>query len=305
MGAFANMEPVTDRSTGLGGTDLAAILGVHPYVTPMEVWARKRGLMDDIEMNDPMYWGLQLEPVIAEEYAFRSGAKLIDLKDVTGGSTAFRHPKNDFMFGSPDRLVPQDRKVLEVKTAGQFQSKNWGHELDGPDGIPEHYVLQVRWYLAFPWFNDGASLPLSADLAVLIGGRDFRCYEIARNEQIESELIETARVFWSNHIVTGIPPEESSDPSDRDILSKHYSEDASDMIVATPEIEKIIGKLVFFKSIGDSAQKMIDECKNAICAFIGCRTGVESQHGTIYWKERPSGKRSFICRFIKERKDHE
>jgi predicted phage-related endonuclease len=44
------------------------------------------------------------------------------------------------------------------------------------------------------------------DIAVLIGGQDFRIYTYERNKELEDKLIKIACNFWHNHIEKRIPP---------------------------------------------------------------------------------------------------
>ena len=57
------------RRQGIGGSDAAAILGLNPWKTPMDVWLEKTGeFTRDDEENEQMYWGTVLEAVVAEEF---------------------------------------------------------------------------------------------------------------------------------------------------------------------------------------------------------------------------------------------
>ena len=54
------------RNKGVGGSELAAVLGLSPYETPYDVWLRKTGQSDPIEDNQYMKRGRILEPIIAD-----------------------------------------------------------------------------------------------------------------------------------------------------------------------------------------------------------------------------------------------
>jgi len=66
------MDIAVARRKVVGGGDVAAIVGVHPYKTAHDVWLEKLGLAV-IEENEAMYWGKVLEPVILAEYERREG----------------------------------------------------------------------------------------------------------------------------------------------------------------------------------------------------------------------------------------
>ena len=39
------------RTDTIGASEIAAILGVHPWLSPYELWARKSGLLPDVRGN--------------------------------------------------------------------------------------------------------------------------------------------------------------------------------------------------------------------------------------------------------------
>ncbi|MDP3766551.1 MAG: YqaJ viral recombinase family protein, partial [Dehalococcoidia bacterium] len=62
------------RRAGIGGTDAAAILGLSPFRTPLDVYLDKTGAaQDERTETQPMRWGKALEPVIAEAVEERIG----------------------------------------------------------------------------------------------------------------------------------------------------------------------------------------------------------------------------------------
>jgi putative phage-type endonuclease len=184
-------EWLRERKNYLGGSDLGAIAGLNPYRTALDVYLDKTS--DDIryETSPAMRWGNLLEDVVAKEYS-----------EVTGQTTAIEpntiyHPEYKFLGANIDRWVGNKEYVLECKTAGFTRSKEWGEE--GTDQIPESYLVQVAYYAAI------CAVP-KVDIAVLIGGQDFRIYTYNRDKNLEEKLIKIACNFWHNHIEKRIPP---------------------------------------------------------------------------------------------------
>ena len=83
------------------------------------------------------------------------------------------------------------------KTASFTKAKEWGDS--GTDQIPESYLIQVAHYAAISGAN-------KIDIAVLIGGQDFRIYTYNKNKDLENKIIKIGVNFWNNHIEKGIPP---------------------------------------------------------------------------------------------------
>jgi putative phage-type endonuclease len=187
--ALGNAGTPEERRTGLGGSDAAAALGISPWQTPYDLWEQKRGLAPPVEQNEPMLWGKLLEDTIRREYSRRTGMEVIYRQDM------IRHPARPWMFAHLDGEIGREgRAILEVKTARD--ARGWGEP--DTDEIPFHYLLQVHHCLA-------VTAAEVCDVAVLIGGQDFRLYQIARDIEIEQHLIEGEAAFWEQ-VTSGVPP---------------------------------------------------------------------------------------------------
>jgi putative phage-type endonuclease len=180
-----------ERKNYLGGSDLGAIAGLNPYRTALDVYLDKTS--DDIteETNAAMRWGNLLEEAVAEGYSEDTG------KMVWKWLQPIKHKEYPFLAANIDRWVGDREYVLECKTAGFNKAKEWGDL--GTDNIPESYLVQVSYYAAI------CDVP-KVDIAVLIGGNDFRIYTYERNKELEDKLIKIACNFWHNHIEKRIPP---------------------------------------------------------------------------------------------------
>jgi len=70
-------EWLAHRADGLGGSDIAAALGLDPYRSPFEVYLSKVGELEQAEQTEAMRWGQLLEPLVASETATSLGAELV------------------------------------------------------------------------------------------------------------------------------------------------------------------------------------------------------------------------------------
>jgi len=202
-------EQLKARACGLGGSDCAAALGLSPWKAPVELYHEKcAALGDEITLevevlpSEPMRWGILLEPVIRQEYALRTG------RTVHVPTTTLQHPEHAFMVGNLDGIT-NDQRLLEVKTART--TYGWGEP--DTDQIPQFYLLQVQHYLCI------TALPV-ADVAVLIGGQEYRQYEIPADLELQEMIIEGERVFW-DAVLARTPPEiDLSHPRALEIVRK-------------------------------------------------------------------------------------
>lgn len=179
------------RKKGLGGSDMGAICGFNSYKTPLDVYRDKLGLSEEEEENEAMYMGNKLEPVVADIYAEKTGKRLCEKP------TLF-HPDFSYLLANVDRMIEEDHAVLEIKTTSSFKKKEWGEE--GTDKMPLSYLVQCAHYALI---SDASYV----DLALLIGGNEFRIYRYNRNAPLERKLVEKATHFWTHHILKQIPPE--------------------------------------------------------------------------------------------------
>lgn len=213
-------EFLARRKQGIGGSDIAAIIGMSPWKSPRDVWFDKVGHDGEGNPIEPpqetpaMYWGNVHEETVAKEYEKRSGRR-VDVTSVL--FTAEGKPGGKpYFIGNIDRLVRTDNAVapideatgklntnrlLECKTSSQYAAGEWGE--DGTGDIPEYYKSQVQWYMGVT----GCDV---CDVAVLIGGNDFRMYTVERNDAVIAYLFEQGERFWQDYVVTGeMPPARS------------------------------------------------------------------------------------------------
>lgn len=180
------------RTTGVGGSDVAAILGLSKWKTPLQVYLEKRGEIGPQPDNDAMRWGRYLEPVVRQAYSDQTGYEVRVLDQLV------RHPLYEHMIANLDGFVVPEhapRRVFEAKTART--AEGWGEP--GSDQIPQPYLLQVQHYLAVTGF-------VVADVAVLIGGSDFRIYEVPEDRELQDMLCDACAEFWGR-VQSGNPPE--------------------------------------------------------------------------------------------------
>ena len=208
-------EWLSVRGQGIGSSDAAVAVGISPYKSPLELWLEKTERQDaaDLTENDAVFWGTTLEHTIATVYAERTGVKVRRLNAV------LQHPEHTFMLANLDRVVqhPTDGNgILEVKTAGVNSAKFW------EEGVPDSYQCQVLHQLAVTgkeW----------CDVAVLIGGQDFRVYRVVRDEAKIADLIQREAQFWQ-YVLDDIPPPVDGSESSGRALGSMYPSDRGDVL---------------------------------------------------------------------------
>lgn len=179
------------RANGLGGSEVAPLLGLSPFESRFALWHRKSGLIGPVEETEIMDAGKRLEPVILQKFRDEHP----DL-EVTASGT-YRHPDRPWQIANPDgRVGFLDETVLEWNTTALVECKyalfddHWGEP--GTDEIPVWYRCQVQWYL------DVFSLE-TCYVEVFIGSQgQFREYVVTADPADQKALRDAATAFLAD-----------------------------------------------------------------------------------------------------------
>jgi putative phage-type endonuclease len=214
-------EEQAQRLLGVGGSESATAVGLNPYESRVELWQEKRGLVPPFAGNAPTKWGQLLEQVVRQEYAEQTG-RVVRLP-----VALLKHPRVAIAFCHPDGIT-DDGRLYEGKTARY--PDGWGEA--GTDEIPEHYLVQVQHNLAV------TSLPV-ADVAVLIGGQDFRLYEVPADRAFQQDILDAEAEFW-DYVVRGEPPPvDCASPGALQVLKKLYPGTNGQVVFADDQMERL------------------------------------------------------------------
>lgn len=151
------------RADGLGGSEIAAVLGLSPFESRFSLWHRKTGLAGAVEETEQMRAGRYFENGIAQWFADEH-PKLRVRRTGT-----WRNRERPWQIANPDRIStgPDGREVVEIKNV--YDADGWGEP--GTDEVPVYYRAQVLWYLDV--------LGLSrARFAIAVAGCAFREYVV-------------------------------------------------------------------------------------------------------------------------------
>lgn len=235
-----------ERRTGIGGSDCASVMGVSKWGTPLGVYLAKRGEAPPTEENEPMRWGTLLEPVIRQRYSDVTG------KVVRIPSQLLRHEKYPWMIANLDGFV-DDPRVIEIKTSRM--GNEWGEP--GTDEIPMEYMFQVQHYLIVTGF------PV-ADVPVLIGGSDFRIYEVPADRELQEMIIDREAAFWQM-VINANPPE----PVSYSDTLRRYPKSTTGTVTASERVLSAVERLRVIKEQSKALEAEEESCKGEIQKALG------------------------------------
>jgi putative phage-type endonuclease len=262
-----------DRTKGIGGTDIGAIVGMSRFKSKFDVWLEKTGQAAPKEITLPMKLGSRMEPLLSELYTEETGI----VPDILDPPIIFM-PDKPWHCGSPDRTVAVQGKmrVLELKTAGDRMSYQWGEP--GTDEIPKDYYLQTMWYMPLLKTDE-------AEVAALIGNRKFAIYKITLDLEILAFLEEEAEKFWVDHVLANKAPEIEATDGAKNWLRKMYPQDQG--AILEPTDEEILDTLRRYSHARKQLKEWENEADNLeviIKNIIGSNAGLEGPWGRITWK---------------------
>lgn len=193
------------RSKLLGGSDIASVLGISPWRTPLALWRDKvTPRVEDANPKRALTRGVRWESVVAEmltESLERDGHKV----EIVARNRRYRDETYDFMAAEIDyevRLDGADEITnVELKTVHPFKMKEWGES--GGDDLPVHYMAQVMWGL-------GVTRRRSGLLAALFGADELRAYPVAADDETIAAMRDRAATFWTDCVLTKTAPPPST-----------------------------------------------------------------------------------------------
>jgi len=254
-----NQDFTQDRSKYLGGSDIGAILGLSKYRSPMDVWLEKTGKVSSTIENLPIRFGTFAEAFVASEYARATGTTLVEY------SKAICHPQYSYLQGHIDRFITSNSTelfktdgtctashLLECKTANPFTQSQWGEP--GSDEVPMSYLAQCHWYLCMTQLE-------RCDLAVLFGNSDFRIYQITRDSELESTLLQAALTFWQDHVLTDIPPDAKTMGDYQKLFTKEVP---GKTLEATNQTRLLIESAKEINAMIDSKEQELEQIKKLL-----------------------------------------
>lgn len=212
------------RRRGIGGSDAPAVVGLHPYESPLSVWVDKTRPSTSDRQTQAMRWGTVLEDAIARELAAEHGVHLGPCPGLLA------HPKAHHRLATVDRLILDRHRgrpiaPLEVKTANAFAAGEW--DAEGPP--PDHVVIQLQHQLDVGGWDHGY-------VAALVGGQQPRWWRVERDEDLIGMLVDAEDRFWVDNVLAGRPPAATGHDADLPALAAIYRGDPDTEIILGDEL---------------------------------------------------------------------
>ena len=257
------------RRKGITGTDVSAVFGMNQYKSPYECYQDKLGLLPEIEDNNRMRMGRDMEDVVAKWFSEDTGFKVENRYGI------YQSAEFPWMLANIDRWIVGEKAILECKTASyMFQKDQWGET--GTDEVPDSYLFQVYHYMIVFGVRLGSLAVIFTDT------KEFRIYKFELNEALAEQIIEGTKDFWENNVVAKVEPPLTTM---NDVVSK-YPKDTKASLVADDralklclehetirqQIKELTGKqeelkVLVGETIGEHKELLVTKEGKALAAF--------------------------------------
>lgn len=258
------------RKQYIGGSDAGAILGMNPYSSPYSVWAEKTGHIPGFEGNTITKVGNYLEEFVAKMFEDETGKK------VRRCNFTLVNDQYPWACANIDREIIGEDALLEIKTTNSYvnvkQFRNGEY--------PEQWYAQMTHYLAVTGKK-------KAYLAVLSECREFRTFELERDENEIAALMDAEKAFWSK-VQNNTPPIPDGSDSCSDAIKYIFSDDDG----GTADLrgmEHMLERRKVFVGLKKDTETRIAEIDNQIKQQMGTASKALCGKWTISWKTQRTG----------------
>jgi putative phage-type endonuclease len=264
------------RLLGVGGSDAAAILGVSPWKTALDVYGEKIGAeQEEFDAGQVlrMDLGNELEAAILRRWAHIEGREVIE------SPPTMAHARHPWMLANVDGLVGK-AEIVEVKLVlSPGRAAQLGEE--GTDqGLAEH-VVQVHHYLEVSDREIG-------HLVYFDPQRGLRTYVVQRDRDLGAAMVEAEGEFWQR-VVRRDPPSVEASERGRAALARIYPREEHGLMAGdAAQVD-----LALAYAAAARAEKAATQAKEAaaalLCEAIGPFSGFEWAGGRATWKANKRG----------------
>ena len=277
------------RKNGIGGSDVAAIMGLSPWRTPAEVWLEKTGRAEPQDLSDRpnVVFGNIMEPVIADWYRSKYPDRTV--RRVNAICQSIERPWAQASLDYEVRYPDLGWGILEIKTARD--KRDWA------DGVPPYYLTQITHYMSVT----GRSL---ADVAVFFRDEaEFACYHYKRDEEDVIAVNSAVDDFMANFVTKDVMPVLVGTEGEAKGITGWYGVATSDAItVHDGETLQLVSDYQDAAMREKWAKADKQKATTLLMAKIGEHKGLFTETAKVTWSRYPA-ERFDLKRFKAEHPD--
>ena len=258
------------RRGHLGGTDAGAIIGLNLYSSPFSVWAEKTEQVPEFEGNVSTKVGTYLEDLVAKMFAEETGKKIQRFN-----FTIVNHDL-PWACANIDREIIGEDALLEIKTTSSWDVS----KMTRNGQYPDQWYCQMSHYLAVTGCK-------KAYLAVLVECKEFKIFELERNEDELRALMSAEKDFWDNYIVPRKMPPVDGHSATTEAIRKIFPQE----MLPEADLSDCYDLFSSRKTLTESKKKIqaeIDAIENDIKVRMGLAATGKCGAFSVSWKTQRS-----------------
>ena len=237
------------RKQYIGGSDAASVLGMNSYRSRYTLWAEKTGRIPEFEGNLATAVGTYFEDFIAKRFEQETGKK------VRKETHSIFNDKYPWAIANVDRVIVGEDAILECKFTDSLNLKRYKN-----GEFPDRFYVQCVHYLAITGKK-------KAYLAVLIGNKEFKVFEILRDEAEIDALMAEEKAFMEL-IEADKAPEADGASSTTETIKTIYA-DSNEDSVNLFAYEDALNQYVALQAQIKELEAIKDEMANKVKVFMG------------------------------------
>lgn len=259
------------RKKTIGASEIAAVLGLSEYKTPLQVWLEKTGQEAPFSGNEHTRRGQRQESQILdwlEDQLEDEGVVIVrDLPPIQlEGTIASATP--DGVIVPCQTVIPADKSTLfEISTSFDpknlclVEAKSTLRRVTCVDEIDIAHLLQTQWQMGVTGVKAGK--------LVLFGPMvsDYQYFDILFDEALFAKMLTQATEWWERHVIGGIMP----DPITAEDAFRLWPRDnggsidvSESVYLQAVELRRIKDEI---KALGEREEKLVDAIKVAAQDF--------------------------------------
>jgi putative phage-type endonuclease len=263
-------EWLEERRNSVGASEIAAVMGLSPYATPLDVYKSKHGV--DREF-DPLlsFIGHESETIIHRWVEQFSGLSV----ELQPGFIARNPTAHPYLHATFDRISDRPFTTWQFKTAHHYAGHHWD------EGIPVDIRVQVQGEMVVAGTDRAA-------VVVWIGGREFRLFWEARDNRFINEQLLPAITEFQRMVESGTPPEPATLAENAELYPSVDREvEASDAAM-----EAVERRAVLLSDI-QAQQEEADALKLVIANYMGDADTLTYQGRRVLTHKSQAGRPGF------------
>lgn len=282
-----------ERSLGIGGSDIGAILSLSPYTTRFMLYQDKAENVVEFTGNRFTKWGNMLEHVIGENFASEFNVPIVQSPPARSGFDTGSH----WLRFNIDFDIPNSIAMGEVKTASGESKEAWGtgitpdmigiHRVDDciivvPNGLdintieqcefPLNYFCQMQYYMMM--MNKSYCF-----LTALIGGNDERHYLVSANRQFQQLIYYRATYFMFHNVIERNKPLKTPFEQMQDLIAFDHSGEVD--VAESDGLKDKLKELHKVNQVYSRLRKVKSKLEEEIKFAIGEKTEIVEDGETI------------------------